>query len=283
MNTAAHVYKIGWKRALIETRITLTTVSDLLGNLMPLTIMIVVLWFMRSGSFEDAPVSLGAMSMPSLIGMNIAFGGMMTLVGLLVMDRTNGTLLRAKSMPGGMTGYLVGHLGSTALFLVFNTVVLLVVGMIVFDGLTFASPERWLMFVLVLVMGLISMLSIGAVLGTLVNQPQNMALVMMPFMGIIAVSGIFYPIAVLPGWLQGVGQVFPVYWLGLGMRHALLPEATAAVEIGGSWRTVEMFAVLALWAIVSLALAPRLLRRMARRESGSSVAERRQAIRKSWG
>ena len=48
---------------------------------------------------------------------------------------------------------------------------------------------------------------------------------MLPMMGLIAISGIFYPITALPGWLQWIAQVFPVYWLGLGMRSALLPDA----------------------------------------------------------
>jgi ABC-2 type transport system permease protein len=80
----------------------------------------------------------------------------------------------------------------------------------------------------------------------------------------------------MPGWLQGVAQFFPVYWLGLGMRSVFLPDALAAVELGHSWRHLETFGVLGLWAVVGLALAPVVLRRMARRESGSAVAARRE-------
>ena len=94
-------------------------------------------------------------------------------------------------------------------------------------------------------------------------------------MGLIAISGIFYPVTALAGWVQGVAQVFPVYWLGLGMRAALLPDAAAAAEIGGSWRQLETAAVLGAWALAGVVLAPVVLRRMARRESGSSVAARR--------
>lgn len=46
-------------------------------------------------------------------------------------------------------------------------------------------------------------------------------------------------------------------------------------EIGGSWRVVPTLAVLGAWAVVGLALAPGLLRRMARRESGGDLQERR--------
>jgi ABC-2 type transport system permease protein len=51
-----------------------------------------------------------------------------------------------------------------------------------------------------------------------------------------------------------------------------------AAEIGASWRTLEMFAVLGLWAVLGMVLAPILLRRMARRQSGSTVAAARERI-----
>jgi ABC-2 type transport system permease protein len=73
-------------------------------------------------------------------------------------------------------------------------------------------------------------------------------------------------------WLQWAAEVFPVYWLGLGMRSALLP---ASVEIGDSWRHMETLGVLGAWALLGLLVAPIVLRRMARRESGSAVAARR--------
>ena len=76
--------------------------------------------------------------------------------------------------------------------------------------------------------------------------------------------------------LIGLFLFFPIYWLGLGMRSALLPGSLVSVEIGDSWRHLETLGVLGLWAVIGLVLAPMVLRRMARRESGSSVAERRE-------
>jgi ABC-2 type transport system permease protein len=60
------------------------------------------------------------------------------------------------------------------------------------------------------------------------------------------------------------------------MRAALLPGSLASVEIGGSWRHWQVLLVLAAWAVAALAAAPPVLRRMARRESGSRVAARRE-------
>lgn len=283
LNPVIHAYRTGWRRALIRTRILLTTPSEVLGALIPAALAVVVLLFLRGKDFEGAPVSLGSMNLPSFLGMNIVFGGLLGVVGVLAMDRTNGTLLRAKSMPGGMTGYLVGELASITMFITFSTAVVLAVGLPLFDGLDFSTPARWLMFLAVLCMGIIATLPLGAVLGALIDNPKNMGLVFLPVMAVVAISGIFYPITALPGWLQGVGQAMPIYWTGLGMRHALLPDSMATVEIGDSWRTLTMFAVLGLWAVVSMALAPPLLRRMARRESGSAVAERRAALQRQLG
>ena len=42
--------------------------------------------------------------------MNIAFSGLATLAGQLLVEREDGTLLRAKAVPNGMLGYLVGKL-----------------------------------------------------------------------------------------------------------------------------------------------------------------------------
>ncbi|URN13604.1 ABC transporter permease [Streptomyces radiopugnans] len=97
---------------------------------------------------------------------------------------------------------------------------------------------------------------------------------MLPVMGLVVISGIYFPLTELPDWLQLVAQVFPVYWLGLGLRAALLPAEAVAAEIGESWRYLETAGVLGAWAVAGLLLAPPVLRRMARRESGAAMAER---------
>ena len=96
-------------------------------------------------------------------------------------------------------------------------------------------------------------------------------------MVLTGISGIFFPIQQLWGWVQVVAQIFPMYWLGLGMRSAFLPDSAAELEITESWRTLETVAVLGAWAVVGLLITPVVLRRMARRQSGSQVEAARQA------
>ena len=76
--------------------------------------------------------------------------------------------------------------------------------------------------------------------------------------------------------MQVVAQIFPTYWIGLGMRSAFLPESAAALEIGGSWRTPQTALVLAAWAVAGMIVTPIVLRRMARRQSGSQMEAARE-------
>ncbi|MGB6452862.1 MAG: ABC transporter permease, partial [Streptosporangiaceae bacterium] len=189
----------------------------------------------------------------------------------------DGTLLRAKAIPNGMLGYLVGKVVNFSGQIALVFAVMLIAGAVLFTGLAIGSPGSWLTLAWVLVLGLLATLPLGAVLGSLFPSQRSAGpwwLLMLA--GLAAISGIFYPITHLPVFLQWTGQVFPVYWLGLGMRSALLPGAMAAVEVGHSWRHLATFGVLSGWAVAGLALAPVVLRRMARRESGAAVAARRE-------
>ena len=131
----------------------------------------------------------------------------------------------------------------------------------------------------VLVLGLLAMLPLGMILGAVVPGTQKLGTwgMLLPVIAITAISGIFFPVQALLGWVQVIAQIFPVYWIGLGMRSAFLPPEAATIENGGSFRPGMTVLVLGLWAVVGLALAPRVLRRMARRTSGSQVQAARDA------
>ena len=155
---------------------------------------------------------------------------------------------------------------------------------LLFGGLSLGSPSAWFTLTWVLALGLVATMPIGAVIGLLSSNPSSLGFVFVPMMGLIAISGIFYPITAFPTWLQWIAQAFPIYWTGLGMRSAFLPGSLASVEIGGSWRHLETVGVLGAWAVAGLLLAPVVLRRMAQRESGASVAARREKAmqRATW-
>lgn len=276
MNPTLDAVRSGLARGRIELRQTFTNAQDLWGYLFPAVILLVVMVLMRGSTIPGTGFSRGTMTLPSVLGVSVAFGGLVNLAQQLTVEREDGTLLRAKATPNGMLGYLVGKIVVVSGMVLTSVVIVLVPGTFLLDGLALTGVSRWLTLAWVLALGLVATMPIGAILGSLFSNPRNMGMVMLPIMGLVAASGIFYPITGMPEWVQGIAQVFPVYWLGLGMRSAMLPGDLAAVEIGESWRHLETAGVLGLWAVLGLVVAPMVLRRMARRESGSAVAARRE-------
>ena len=276
MNPTTNALRAGLRRGVIELRATFTNGQDLWTYFFPTVVLLVAVFWMRGSTVPGTDFSLGARTLPSALGMGVLFGGLLGMANQLVVDREDGTLLRAKAIPNGMLGYLVGKIVLVSAVSLIALGIQLTPGLFFLDGLRLGDPGAWLTLAWVVPLGLVATLPLGAVIGSLIENPRNMGMIALPTFGLIALSGIFYPINGLPGWLQGVAQVFPLYWLGLGMRSALLPGDLAAVELGGSWRHLETVGVLGAWAVLGLVLAPVVLRRMARRESGSRVAARRE-------
>jgi ABC-2 type transport system permease protein len=258
MNPRTAAVKAGWRRGVIELRQSFTNGAELFSHFLWPVLMLIALFFLRDKVFGSSGFALGALALPSMLGMNAAMG-MISMSQQLTVDREDGTLLRAKAIPNGMLGYLVSKVVSVAGGLLADLAILLIPGLF------------W-----VLLLGLLATLPIGAILGSVFTSARSQGLIQLPVLGLIAISGIFYPVTALPTWLEWIAQLTPIYWLGLGMRSALLPDQAVQVEIGESWRHLETIGMLGVWAVVGLAVAPVVLRRMARRESGSSVAGRRE-------
>lgn len=268
--------RAGFERGWIELKQTYTNADSLIPTVIVLAGFILVMLITRRTVVPGTHFSLGTTMLVSIIGMNVGVNGLATMGALLATEREDGTLLRAKATPNGMAGYLIGKIVAVSGVIVIGVVTTFIPGSFLFHGLAVGSATAWLTLIWVLALGLVATLPMGAVLGSLFPSARSAGLITLAIGGITAVSGIFYPITHLPQWLQVIGQVFPLYWLGLGMRSALLPVSLASVEIGHSWRHLATFGVLGAWAVAGLLVAPVLLRRMARHESGSAVAARRE-------
>ncbi|KDN19231.1 ABC transporter permease [Amycolatopsis rifamycinica] len=268
--------RAGLARGWIEFKQTWTNLDDVIGQLVFVALFLGTLFFMRNATLPGTSFSLGAATVPGVLGAGVVFNGLTGAAGYLAVDREDGTLLRAKATPNGMLGYLVGKTTALSLAQLTSMAAVLIPCLFAFSALAPDGVWSYLHLLGVLLIGMAATMPIGAALGSLANSARSIGLITLPVMAMGAISGIFYPVTALPEWVQGVAQVFPMYWLGLGMRSALLPDSAVVVEIGQSWRPLPTLAVLVAWAVIGLALAPVLLRRMARREAGSSVAERRQ-------
>ncbi|MGY1725027.1 ABC transporter permease [Blastococcus sp. SYSU DS0533] len=278
MNPTRHAIGLGLRRGWTEFVLSLRSPQDQGFYLFTAVGTLVYLWFNRDNELEGTGLMYPTYALPSILGALVAFGVVIGPAFALAMEREDGTLLRHKALPHGMQGYVTGQLTYHSLGLLPSLLTILVPSFLLFDGLMHGGAAGWLAVAWVVVLGLLATLPLGMILGSVVPSTQKVGTWgMLPVLLLTAISGIFLPIQVMWGWVQAIAQFFPVYWIGLGLRSAFLPDSAVTVELGDSWRTGLTVLVLAAWAVFGALVTPRVLRRMARRQSGSQVQAAREA------
>jgi ABC-2 type transport system permease protein len=280
MNLTTHAIKTGIQRGWTEFMLSLKSPQDQGFYLFTSGGVLLYLFLNRNNEVEGTSMFYPTVALPSILGALLVFGLVIGPAYALAMEREDGTLLRARAVPRGLIGHVTGHILLNTLSLIPSFLVILVPGAFLFDDMMQNGLRGWATVIWVVLLGLLATLPIGIVIGSLVPGVQKVGTWgMLPILVLLGISGIFSPMDGLWNWVQIVSQSFPMYWVGLGMRSAFLPDAASALEIGGSWRTLETVAVLGAWAVAGLVIAPVVLRRMARRQSGSQVeAAREQAM-----
>lgn len=277
MSAVSDAARNGARRGRIEFMNSVRAGQDIAYYVITSLILLVVLYLNRDATVPGTDVSVAAFMLPGVLALLVVVSGAFGVATVLATEREDGTLLRLKAVPYGMVGYVVGQLVRVCIEITFSMLIVLVPAAFFVPKLMSDGFWAALGAVGYLLLGLLAVLPLGFIIGSVFKNPRSVGgWGMLVLAGIVWVSGIFSPLATMATWVQVLGQLTPTYWLGLGLRSTLLPEAAVVVEIGGSWRTLLTISVLAAWAIVGLILAPTLLRRMARRESGSGVAARRE-------
>lgn len=278
MSPLRHAVGIGLRRGRTEFLQSLRSSQDQFFYLFMAGLVVGYLLLRRNTEVEGTDLLLPSVALPSILGGLIAFGVVVGPAYSLAMEKEDGTLLRLTAAPNGLVSYVSGQLLFHSLNQLPSLLVIVVPCLVIFDGVMAGGAAGWPLLLLYLLLGLLATLPLGLVIGSLVPNVQKVGTWgMLPILVMAGISGIFYPIQQLWGWVQVVAQVFPMYWLGLGMRSAFLPDSLAALEVGGSWRTPQTVLVLGAWAVAGLLATPLVLRRMARRQSGSKIEAARQA------
>lgn len=273
----ANAVRTGMQRGWREWLIWLRNPGDVTYTAVGVVVASVVIYLYRDELFEGTSTSMAVYILASILAVQLVFTTAYGLATALSTEREDGTLLRLKSMPRGMRAYSIGL--TTRVLLEFAATAVLTVGLVtvVIWPRFELSLVGAITMVGALVLALVALSAFGFVIGSIFRSPRAVGgWGLLVVGGLVWLSGLIQPLSTMAGWVQIVGQFSPLYWLGLALRGALLPDEFAVIELGGEWRLGLAFLVLAAWALVGLLLAPPLLSRMARRETSSSVERRRQ-------
>jgi len=134
-------------------------------------------------------------------------------------------------------------IGQTIFAIVYSLIFTVIIGVVVaaFFDLSFADADLVAATVILLV-GSLSFVGIGVVASILPllypERGAQMTNIVQAFF--LLVSGIYYPVSVLPGWLQALAKVSPATYVLEGMRAALLPDTATADPLSYVWPLLIM-------------------------------------------
>ena len=184
-----------------------------------------IFFLIMGGIFTSVIPEMGSTLIQSMIVMSVSMGAFLGLPPSLV--EIYGSDIKKIYNANGVPIYLglVTILLSAFVHLMMICIVILLLAPILFKA---SLPTQLPIFLLSLTIYIIVSLSIGCILGlTLKNQAKLTMLAQLVFLPSIMLSGIMFPISLLPDFLQVIGHVFPAYWgyrlmLDKGLRLANL-------------------------------------------------------------
>lgn len=270
--------RVGLKRGWHEQVLSLRSSQDQGFYVFMALVTVGYMFWQRNNVIEEIGLSVPQIILPTVIAVVIAFGIVVGPAYQIAMEREDGTVLRLKTAPGGIVAYSVGQVVLHITSVVPTLVIIVVPAALLFDAGSQRGLAGWLAASFFILVGMLALLPIGIIIGSLVPDVRRAGMWgMLPLGAMIALSGIFFPLANLWPWLQAIGQGLPLYWFGHSMRYALLPDGASVMEHGGEWNILAAVLVMLAWAVVASVVAVFLLRRVARGQTGASVLESRDA------
>ena len=202
-----------------------------------------IFFLIMGGIFTSVMPEMGSTLIQSMIVMSVSMGAFLGLPPSLV--EIYGSDIKKIYNANGVPIYLglVTILLSAFVHLMMTCIVILLLAPILFKA---SLPTQLPIFLLSLIIYIIVSLSIGCILGlTLKNQAKLTMLAQLVFLPSIMLSGIMFPISLLPDFLQVIGLVFPAYW-----GYRLMLENGFSIE--SLWYMLFIFCIAVMIGILLL-------------------------------
>lgn len=237
--------KLSW----IETKVFLREPMGVVGSLgVPVLVFVLFGRAARQGPAAATSPANPPFNVTILAALLIALGAVQSLVAIMAIYREGGILKRLRATPLSPVTILGAHVLVKLGFTVVGLALLVLAGRRVLPG---ALPQHLVGFAAAVLLGTLSILSLGFVLASLVPtsrfaQPLSAA-VLYPM---VAISGLFFPVAQLPPGVRVVAQALPTThavalmqgvwdgagWGALWVNVAALAAAFAVcVGVAGRW------------------------------------------------
>ncbi|MFI6475888.1 ABC transporter permease [Streptomyces sp. NPDC050516] len=220
-----------------------------------------------SGQVEGAGITASQLYAAGMIASGIMSVSFQSLGISIAIERDEKVLRRLRGTPMPPAAYFLGKVWLVLATGVAETAVLLVFGSTLFGLDLPTTAAKWLEFSWIFVLGITGCALLGIAISSLPKSGRSASsVVVLPFLVLQFISGVYIPVGTVPGWLLDISALFPLKWMCQGFRGVFLPQSAAVLEQAGTWEFGRIALVLGAWCIGGLVLCLLTFRWKSRRD-----------------
>ena len=204
---------------------------------------------------EGAGVTASQLYVPAMMAAGIMSTSFQALGISIAIERENKVLRRLRGTPMPPAAYFLGKIWLVLFTGLLETAVLLVVGTTCYGVDLPSDAGRWFDLAWIFVLGITACALLGIAISSVPNSANSASsVVVLPFLVLQFISGVYIAIGTIPDWMLNIGALFPLKWMCQGLRGVFLPESAQVLEQAGSWESGRVALVLGAWCVGGLAL-----------------------------
>jgi ABC-2 type transport system permease protein len=112
------------------------------------------------------------------------------------------------------------------------------------------DAAHWFDLAQIFVLGLAACALLGIAISSVPKSGRSAtSVVVLPFLVLQFISGVYIAIDTIPDWMLDIGALFPLKWMCQGLRGVFLPDSERILEQTGSWESGKVALVLGTWCV----------------------------------
>ncbi|MEU6276177.1 ABC transporter permease [Streptomyces populi] len=219
----------------------------------------VVFLFLFASIFSDdvkgAGITASQLYVPAMMAAGIMSTSFQSLGISIAIERDEKVLRRLRGTPMPPAAYFFGKIWLVLVTGALETAVLLTVGTTLYGVDLPSDPGRWADFGWIFALGLTACALLGIAISSVPKSGRSAtSVVVLPFLVLQFVSGVYIAVDTIPDWMLDIGALFPLKWMCQGLRGVFLPDSAKVLEQAGDWEFGRIALVLGAWCAGGLLL-----------------------------
>lgn len=238
-------------RCSAELRVFFRDWQTLLFNMALPVLMMLVFAAVFRGKIPGSDVDYRLLFISGMIAVGVMSTTFQSLAISITSDREEGVIRRLAASPMPRSAYFVGLIVRALVTTILEVIILMILGVVIYKLPMPSDPEHWITLVWVVLLGVSSCSLAGIAYTALIPSARAApGAATPPFMVLQIISGVFFPLMMIPELLRYIGYAFPLLWMAKGLRFVFLPDEMKMSEPSGSWDLGVVAVVLIAWTIL---------------------------------